>query len=99
MRRASPPTNAPRDTLPAGGPRREAPMQLPTEFQVRLDQLVTQVSRALGRDISREAVLCIVIGYGLTAAEERRDLARRVRDGRLPHRVQRRTRARGVPVS
>jgi hypothetical protein len=61
-------------------------MQLPIEFQTRLDILVLQVSRALGSNTTREEVLFVVIGLGLTSAEERRDLARRVRDKHVPPR-------------
>jgi hypothetical protein len=61
-------------------------MQLPIEFQTRLDILVLQVSRALGSNTTREEVLFVVIGLGLTSAEERRDLARRMRDRHVPPR-------------
>lgn len=61
-------------------------MQLPIEFQTRLDILVLHLSRALGSNTTREEVLFVVIALGLTSAEERRDLARRVRGRHVPPR-------------
>lgn len=58
------------------------PMDLSEQQIARLYKLTLEVRRALGRDVTPTAILHIIIGYGLTHAEQQSDFARRVPGGR-----------------
>lgn len=88
---------------PSSGAKPASALQLPIEFQKRLDNLVLRASRALSRDVTRAEVLFVVLGLGLASAEERTDFARRVRDAHVPPRrgktpYQRRAAPRSAPA-
>jgi hypothetical protein len=60
------------------------PMDLSEQQIARLYKLTLEVRRALGRDVTPTAILHVIIGYGLTHAEQQGDFARRVPGGRTP---------------
>ncbi len=89
-------------TPPHATTKAPSPMRLSVGQMARLYKLTLQVSHTLGRDVTPTAILSLIIGYGLTHAEQQRDLARHVRDGAArPWRVQRglRSRQRAQPRS
>ena len=89
-------------SLPRNPRKAPSPMRLSDDQMARLYKLTLEVSHALGRDVTPTVILSLVIGYGLTHAEQQRDFARRVRDGvahpwRVPRRL--RSRHRAQPLS
>ena len=61
-----------------------SPVRLSDDQMARLYKLTLEVSRALRREVTPTAILRLILGYGLTHAEQKRDFAREVRDGVSP---------------
>lgn len=83
-------------TPPQNVTKAPSPMRLVGDQMGRLYKLTLEVSRALGRDVTPLAILRILIGDGLTYAEQDRGFAGKVRDGNFPpwkQRERRRARA------
>ena len=62
----------------------ETLLRLSKEDQQRLNRLVAQISCSLRREVTRAAVLRVLIAHALAWAEAQPDLARKVRDGASP---------------
>ena len=62
----------------------ETILRLSKDDHQRLDRLVAQISCSLRREVTRAAVLRVLMAHALTWAEAQPDLARKVRDGASP---------------
>jgi hypothetical protein len=72
-------------------------MDLSEQQIARLYKLTLEVRRALGRDVTPTAILHVIIGYGLTHAEQHRDFVKKVPDGVFSAVVHRRKRVGRAP--